>query len=295
MAKTCKYRGVFTALVTPFFNGEVDMASFERLLDGQLQAGVSGVVVGGTTGESSSLLLPELVSMVKLALSKQAAHDSFKVIVSTGSNNTKAVIEKTLAVQDLGVEDVLVVTPYYNKPTPNGLVAHYHAIHDATNVNIILYDVPSRVVTKMSDAVIRELAELPRIKALKDCGGDANRHLLLRDSDIEILCGDDAMTLAYGLIGSVGCVSVTSNLVPEAMVALYRSIDAADVKEAILQHCNLLPLYESMFVETSPAPIKHALQVSGVISSAELRLPLVAIGADSAMIVEAEVNKFLSI
>jgi 4-hydroxy-tetrahydrodipicolinate synthase len=289
-----EYDGVFTALVTPFQNNLLDLKSFENLLDAQISAGVAGLVIGGTTGEGATLEAEELESMVKLALQKrQSASDAFKIIVSTGSNCTNTTIRKTLAMQALGVLDVMLVTPYYNKPTPEGLWQHYKAVHDATNVSIMLYDVPSRVTTKLDDVLLVKLSQLPRIKALKDCGGNVNRPLLLSDCELEILCGDDAMTLAYGMMGASGCVSVTSNLIPEQILHVHKHIQAGELGFARAIHKQLLALHEAMFVETNPAPVKHALALKGTIKSSELRLPLVQLTGNNAKIVEQVVRSNL--
>ncbi len=326
------YHGVYTAVVTPFLDGVFDALSFQRLINKQIDFGVSGVVIAGTTGESATVSESEVCQMVMLCrdVVEKREVQGFKIIVGAGSNNTSEVIRKINFFSEIGVSDFLVMTPSYNKPMPKGLLLHFQEIHQNTCANIILYDVPGRVVTRMSDDLILELSQLERIVAIKDCGRDINRIARLCDANIrlgsemqqvygaqsrsvlnvsedssrlqvaeevefpkksiEVICGDDDMILPYAALGVRSCISVASNVLD--VNSLYDLIDI-DMAAAICKHRDWLAFYQALFIETSPAAVKYMLACLNILSSPELRLPMVELSSQSKLIVDGELKNVL--
>ncbi len=269
------FRGTYTAIVTPFRDGEIDVAALERLIEGQIAAGVTGIVAVGTTGESPTLSHEERENVIKLAV--KTAKGRCQVLAGTGSYSTRDAITATKRAKELGVDAALIVAPYYNKPSQEGLFRHFRAIARETSLPIMLYNIPGRCSVDISaDTVERLAAECPSIVAIKEASGSVDRVSELRarlPNEFTILSGDDSLTLPFMSVGAVGVVSVASNLIPAQVCALVNAQDAGDVKSARALHRQLLPIFKDLFIEPNPVPIKTALSWRGMMS-AEVRLPL---------------------
>lgn len=289
-------RGVYTALITPFDSrNELDLVSYRKILADQKDAGVSGVIPCGTTGESPTLTLSEKKLLIQTAL-EALKGSNVKVLAGTGSNNTSESVELSAWASDQGVDGVLVVAPYYNKPSQDGLEAHFRAIADAVKCEVMLYNVPGRTCSTIDPVTITRLAAHPRIRSLKEASADMGliSELLERVSDsgrsLDILSGDDATYLASLSVGSVGVVSVASNLLPRAMVSIQRQMDQGNPREALAIHRRYFPLFRDLFVETNPVPIKMAMELAGF-SHSRVRLPLVPMSAAHSRILQASLGR----
>jgi 4-hydroxy-tetrahydrodipicolinate synthase len=269
------FRGTYTALVTPFRNGEVDEAAFESLIEWQIESGISGVVPVGTTGESPTLDHAEHTRVIELAV--RAARGRCKVIGGTGSNSTDEAIALTEDAEKVGADAVLLVTPYYNKPTQEGLFRHYKAIAGRTNLPIILYSIPGRCGIEIAvDTAVRLGRECANIVAIKEAGGSVERVSQLRaalPAEFSVLSGDDSLTLPFLSVGADGVISVASNIIPREMVRMVQAFAEGRAGEARETHAKFYPLFRDLFIETNPIPIKTALSMAGRISG-EFRLPL---------------------
>lgn len=276
------FKGIITALVTPFKNGAFDAKAFESLVDWQINQGVHGLVVNGSTGESPTVEEDELLEMVKIALATSNAR--VPIIIGTGSNSTRKSIKLTLAAQKMGASAAIIVAPYYNKPTQAGLYEHYKAIHDESDLPIIVYNVPSRAVVDIGSETIIKLAKLKRIVGIKDCSGDSTRPITIgraldelgRD-DFSMLTGDDPDALAFGASGGKGCISVTANIAPKPLAQMQELMLGGNFVEALKIHKKMLTLHNAMFCEVNPVPVKYALHLMGKISD-EVRMPLAQLG-----------------
>lgn len=279
MSVLSRFNGVFTALVTPFTeSGAIDWPAFDALVDRQIAAGITGLVPVGTTGESATLSEQEALEVIKRTVRR--ANGRVYVLAGTGSNATAKAVEATRRASDAGADGVLVVTPYYNKPTQDGLVAHFAAVAEAAPVDVMLYSVPGRAVVSIAPETAAELARSHRnIVAIKEAGGDAQRVTELRAAcgpDFAIHCGDDALALAFYALGASGLTSVLSNYAPKECVDLYRAWSAGDTLRARAIHERLAPLAKALFVESSPGPVKRALSLAGYMRDT-VRLPLVGL------------------
>ncbi|MCC7259910.1 MAG: 4-hydroxy-tetrahydrodipicolinate synthase [Alphaproteobacteria bacterium] len=285
------YQGVFTALITPFKNGKVDERAYQDLINWQIAEGIHGVVPCGTTGESPTLSHEEHKRLVELCV--EAANGRVPVMAGTGSNNTVEAIDLTRHAQKAGANAALVVAPYYNKPTQEGLYQHYKALHDATDIPIFIYNIPGRSVIDVKDDTIARLAELPRIAGLKDATGDLARISSLRKRIGDRLCllsGEDPTALAFNAQGGKGCISVTSNIAPKQCAAMHDAWFAGKPQEALRIHDSLIAVHEAMFCETNPSPVKYAASLKGKCTS-EVRLPLVQPGEESKKRIKAALEK----
>jgi 4-hydroxy-tetrahydrodipicolinate synthase len=269
------FRGTFTALVTPFRDGGIDVLAFERLIETQIAAGITGVVAIGTTGESPTLSHEEREQLIQLAVA--TANKRCLVIAGTGSNATAHAMADTKMAEKLGANGALLVAPYYNKPSQEGLFRHFKAIADATSLPIILYNIPGRCgVDIMPKTVTRLANECRNIVSIKEASGSVERVGELRrrlPESFTILSGDDSLTLPFMAVGAVGVVSVASNLFPSHVCALVRACESGDLKSAGELHQKLLPLFKDLFIEPNPVPVKTALGWRGALSG-EVRLPL---------------------
>jgi 4-hydroxy-tetrahydrodipicolinate synthase len=269
------FRGTFTALVTPFRNGSVDFAAFEKLLETQVAAGIKGVVAVGTSGESPTLSHEERESVIRKCV--ETVKGRCTVLAGTGSYSTRDAVEATKRAESLGVDGALVVAPYYNKPSQEGLFRHFKAISDATSLPIMLYNIPGRCGVDISaDTVLRLADACLNIVAIKEASGSVDRVSELRGRLPEaftILSGDDSLTLPFMSVGAAGVVSVASNLLPSEVSALVVACECGDVSVAEKLHRQLFPLFKDLFIEPNPVPVKTALGWRGVISP-ECRLPL---------------------
>ncbi len=271
---TPAFRGVITAMVTPFRNGEVDFAAFERLLERQVAAGVHGVVPVGTTGETSTLSVEEHKDVVSFCVEKVAGR--MKVIAGAGSNNTAEAVELSEHAKAVGADAVLVVAPYYNKPSQEGLYQHFKAINDSVEIPVMLYNVPGRTVVDLSNDTIVRLSRLPNIVGIKDATGDLERMSQLRisvEKPFAFISGDDPTFLGYMAHGGHGVISVTSNVAPEACVALYNAAAKGAYDSALQWQDRLITLDKVLFADSSPSPTKYALSRLGLCTD-EVRLPI---------------------
>lgn len=280
------FKGIFTALITPFKNGEVDLHAFENMINWQIKSGVHGLVIAGSTGEGQSLTKEEFVKLIKTAV--KIAKNKVYIIANTGVNSTIRSIELTKTAQDLKVDGVLMVSPYYVRPTQEGLYQHFKAIHDATKLPIILYNHPVRSSVEMDNDTIFRLAKLPRIKALKDCSANALKCTKLKqkldDHDLAVFSGDDIFALQYYSQGAVGVISSVANIVPSLIVKLYHLWYNNQIQEAIRLQSILLPLNEGLFCESNPIAVKYAASKFGLCDP-DLRLPLVGPSEDNKKLV----------
>lgn len=269
------YDGSYVALITPFRDGEIDEDAFGAFVDWQIKEGTHGVVPCGTTGESPTLSHGEHERVIDICI--EVAKGRVPVLAGTGSNSTAEAIALTRHAKEAGADAVLVVTPYYNKPTQEGLYQHYKAIHDCADVPILIYNIPGRSVVDMSVDTMARLAKLPNIVGVKDASNDPVRPLKTRmacGSDFSQLSGEDAAVLALLANGGHGCISVTANVAPRLCASMHDAWRAGDTGEALATQERLMPLHDALFAETSPGPVKYAASLLGICSP-EMRLPLV--------------------
>jgi 4-hydroxy-tetrahydrodipicolinate synthase len=281
-------RGAYTALVTPFRDDRVDEAAFTRLLEAQIAGGIDGVVPVGTTGESATLSMEEHLRVIELTV--QVVKGRTRVFAGTGSNSTTEALYLTQQAEKLGADGFLIVTPYYNKPTQAGLLAHYSALAKSTARPIIAYSVPGRTGIEIGVDTMAALArEHPNIVAIKEAGGSIERFSQLRQalSDrVAILSGDDSMTLPALSVGATGVISVASNLVPREVGDLVSAFLEGRPAEAEKLHRRLYPLFRDLFIEANPTPVKAALARQGWMTG-DVRLPLVPLQPSSRARLEA--------
>ncbi|WP_214685487.1 4-hydroxy-tetrahydrodipicolinate synthase [Exiguobacterium sp. s155] len=274
------FTGVATALATPFQeNGQLNLEAWAALIEDQIQEGVTGLVIGGTTGEGMTITDDEFETLLVRAV--EVANGRAVIIAGTGSNNTAVSIEKTKRAAELGAEMAMVVTPYYNKSTQAGLIAHFTAIADASPIPLMLYNVPSRTGVALTPETVGELAEHPRITALKEASGDISvmaQMMAHIPEGFTVYCGNDDQILPYMAWGAQGVVSVLSNVYPGATVALADALLAGDLQTARTWQIRLLPVIDELFAEVNPIPVKAALQARGFEVGAP-RLPLVPMSA----------------
>lgn len=269
------FKGSYTALITPFRNGSVDEDAFVRIVKWQLSEGTHGLVPVGTTGESPTLTHDEHKKVVELTIKTSARR--VPVIAGAGSNSTSEAIDFAKHAESVGASGLLVVTPYYNKPTQEGLYQHFKAVNDAVGIPIIIYNIPGRSVIDMSVATMARLFELPNISGVKDATANMARVSLQRAAmgqDFNQLSGEDATALGFMAHGGHGCISVTSNVAPRLCAEFQNACLAGDFAKALKLQDRLMPLHEALFLETNPSPAKYALWRLGF-CEAEARLPLV--------------------
>ena len=274
------FAGTHTAIVTPFRNGQVDEEALKRIIDQQFAGGVQGIVPCGTTGESPTLDHEEHLEVIKLAV--QFAKGRGIVMAGTGSNSTKEAVEMTQEAEAAGANAALVVAPYYNKPTPEGLFRHFKAIADSTKLPLMLYSIPGRCGIEIGLDVLVRLAEAcPNIRSIKEAGGAPDRVSQMKTllpADFEILSGDDSLTLPFMSVGAVGIVSVAGNLIPAEMNRMVQHALKGQWAEAQAIHAKFNPLFSAFLkLSTNPIPIKTAVALKGL-CSAELRLPMCEMG-----------------
>jgi len=271
------FEGVFTALVTPFRDGEIDAPALHALVDHQIDAGIDGVVPCGSTGESATLSHAEHRRVVEIAV--EAAGGRIPVVAGTGSNNTREAIELTLHAKEAGADGALLISPYYNKPTQEGIFAHVEAVARETGLPLVVYNIPGRTASNIAPGTLARLADVDSIVGVKEACGDLDQiaHVVAacRD-DFAVLSGDDALTLPLLAIGGKGVISVSSNVAPREMLELVREARAGRFDRALGVHQRLLPLFDALFCETNPIPVKAAVALQGRCGD-EIRLPLTPI------------------
>jgi 4-hydroxy-tetrahydrodipicolinate synthase len=268
------FKGVITALVTPLRNDRVDEEALRRLVDEQITSGVDGLVPVGTTGESPTLTSEEHIRVVEIVV--QQAKKRVPVIAGTGANSTHEAIELTLAAKAVGADATLQVTPYYNKPTQDGLYRHFKTIALAAGLPMVVYNVPGRTGCDLLPDTIARLCEVPLLVGVKEATGNMQRaaQIIARVGDrLSLLSGDDATAMPFYAVGGHGCISVVSNVAPADMAAMWDAAAAGDWRRARELHYKLFPLSEGLFIEANPIPVKTALAMMGKIAD-EIRPPL---------------------
>jgi 4-hydroxy-tetrahydrodipicolinate synthase len=274
------FKGSFVALITPFRNGQVDERAFKKFVDWQIKQGTHGLVPCGTTGESPTLSHDEHHAVIEMCVA--AAKGRVPVMAGTGSNSTDEAISLTRHAERVGCDAALVVTPYYNKPTQEGLYRHYAAIARSVTLPIFVYNIPGRCAVDMSVETMGRLARIKNIVGVKDATGDLTRPGLQRlacGADFVQLDGDDGTALAFNATGGAGCISVTGNIAPKLVAKMQEASLKGDGRAALKLQDRLMPLHKALFVETSPGPVKYAASLLGLCSD-EVRLPMAPI-ADS--------------
>lgn len=283
-----RFAGSCTALVTPFKNGAVDADSFCKLVDFQIDNGTAGLVPVGTTGESPTLSHEEHDLVVELCIRQAAGR--VPVIAGAGSNSTAEAVRLAEHAASAGADAVLIVSPYYNKPTQAGLYAHFAAVAAAVDVPVIVYDIPGRSIVRVNDDTLARLAsDFTNISGIKDATADLVRPTAVQNllgNDFTQLSGEDATALPYLAAGGHGCISVTANIAPKLLSEMHAAWWAGDIKTAQTIHQKLLPLHDAMFCEASPGPVKYAASLLGI-CVAETRLPLCEIADSSKAQVKA--------
>lgn len=279
---------VLTAMVTPFTdNGEVDYEEVKRLAVYLIENGNDSLLVCGTTAETPTLTHDEKVNIVKTV--KEAVGDRAKIVVGTGTNCTRTTIEATKEMEALGADGILVVEPYYNKPSQEGLYQHFKAVAEATTLPVILYNIPGRCGINMSPELIARLAQIPNIVAVKEAAGSieqVSKIKTLVPDDFIIYSGDDSLTLPMMAVGAYGIISVAAHVVGKPIRAMVDAYAAGKVEEAAALHKKLYPIFKSLFITSNPVPVKYALSQVGI-GNGKVRLPLVeASDADKAVILQ---------
>ena len=275
------FTGCATALVTPFREGRVDFDAFEKIIEHQIAGGVAALVVLGTTGEPCTLTTAERTQLVKFA--KRQIRKRVKLIVGTGSNNTREAIKNSLAAKKLGADGLLVVTPYYNKCTQRGLVKYYNAIADAVQIPVIAYNVPGRTGVNIAPATAAALAENPHIVGLKEAGGNLAQILALAHATrgkMALYSGEDEANLLYAALGAHGFISVAANAIPEKIVSLFNLCKDNDIQSARELHDHVYEFCGALFCEVNPIPIKAVMHHLGFCTD-EMRAPLTTIEKDN--------------
>lgn len=268
-------KGSIVALVTPFKDGKVDELSLRNLLKWHLQAGTHGILILGTTGEAVTIDKEERKKIMEIAL--EEAKGKVPLIVGTGTNNTKVTLEYTKMAEEMGFDYALIVTPYYNRPTQNGLYEHYRYIAQNTKIPIILYNVPGRTSVNLLPETTAKLAQIENIVAIKEACGDIKQVteiLIKTPKNFTVLSGDDFTAYATVILGGKGVISVAANVMPKEMAELMEKSLEGNLSEAKELNLKLYPLYKALFIETNPVPAKFALWLMGKIETPEVRPPL---------------------
>ncbi|MEN0057785.1 MAG: 4-hydroxy-tetrahydrodipicolinate synthase [Bdellovibrio sp.] len=286
------FKGTFTALVTPFRDGKIDFKSLDRLLKQQLDGGVDGFVVNGTTAESPTLTATEVGELFKHVRSFCGAHTP--LIVGTGSNSTAKSVEDSLRAQEWGADAVLVVVPYYNKPPQRGLYEHFKSVAAAIQIPTVLYNVPGRTITSLETSTIRDLAQVSGVIGIKEATGKidfAKEIIAACGKDFVLLSGDDGTYVEFLAAGGHGVISVATHVIPKQMVQWKKWVAEGKLEQARADIQKYTPLINLLFVEANPIPVKKALELMGVLDSASLRLPLVELAPAHTENLKAEMKK----
>jgi len=274
------FTGTYTAIVTPFKNGQLDASALERLVKEQVKGGVDGIVPVGTTGESPTVDYEEHLEVIRMTV--KFAAGKVKVLAGTGANSTSEAVYLTREAEKIGADGSLQVAPYYNKPTQEGLFQHYREIAHTTKLPIMLYSIPGRCGVEIGVETVRRLArECKNIIGIKEAGGSCDRVSQLRAAlgpKFVIQSGDDSLTLPFMAVGADGVISVASNVVPHEVAQMVNAFRHGQIRKATRLHAKLYPLFKDLFIETNPVPVKAALVMMGLIAE-EYRLPLVPMNA----------------
>lgn len=290
MKKTI-FEGVGTALITPFSGGRIDYPALSRLIDLQIDSGIGALIIGGTTGEAATLSDSERYELY--AFAKEKIGGRCALMLGTGTNDTRVAIKHTKFAEELGCDGALLVTPYYNKGTERGVVCHYRSIAESTALPLMLYNVPSRTGVNMSRATLENLAEVENIVAIKEASDSADRlvEIAAMGDGLQLYAGNDTQLFTALSLGGKGVISVVSNIAPRAMKGIYESFKAGDIPAARERQTSLLPLIKAMFLETNPAPVKHAMARLGL-TSGELRLPLYEVSGETKRAIDIELSRY---
>jgi len=269
------FKGSIVAIVTPMKNNKVDEEALRRLVEFQIENGTDGIVPCGTTGESATLTYEEHCQVIDIVIDQ--AKKRVPVIAGTGSNSTHETIFLTEHAKKAGADGALIITPYYNKPTQEGLYQHFKAVAESVDIPIILYNVPGRTACNMLPETVIRLSKIKNIVGVKEASGSldqATEIILNTDENFSLLSGEDSLSYPLFCIGAKGVISVATNIVPALMAKMYDAFEAADYKTALETHLKLFPLFKAIFFETNPIPVKKAVHLMGLIED-EIRLPLV--------------------
>ncbi len=288
------FEGTHTALVTPFrSDGGLDLEALGGLVEWQIESGVDGLVPCGSTGEAATLSHAEHAQVVRHVV--DVVRGRVQVIAGAGSNSTQEALDLTAAARDAGADGALLISPYYNKPTQDGIFHHYRSIAEQTGLPLLLYNIPGRTASRIEPETIGRLSRVPGVVGNKEAGGDlaaAAQAMRLAEAGFTTLSGDDALTLPLLAIGGHGVITTTGNVAPREMVELVRAFRGGDVARAKELHYRLLPLMQALFVESNPIPVKAALHILGRIPEPALRLPLVPISKGHRDQLEAVVDEW---
>ncbi|MCX7831890.1 MAG: 4-hydroxy-tetrahydrodipicolinate synthase [Actinobacteria bacterium] len=286
------FRGIYIPLVTPFYEGDIDWESLERLIEYYIEKGVDGLVPCGTTGESPTLSEKEHMDVIKFVVEKTKGRT--RVIAGTGSNETKKALEFTKEAENLGADAALVVCPYYNKPTQEGILAHYRKIAENTSLPIIIYNIPGRTGRNIEVNTLLKLAEVENIVGVKEASGDINQLLdtiMLRPEGFSVLAGEDHLIYVNCALGGDGAIAASAHILPDLFKRMCELAWQGNAMEASQINFKLLPLVRLFFAETNPCPVKTALKLMGLIKSDEVRLPLVPTSPNLSKRIEEELKK----
>ena len=288
------FQGVMTALVTPFKDGQIDEAAFRAHLERQIDAGVDAVVPAGSTGEAATLSVEEHKKLIQITVDQVAGR--VPVIAGAGSNNTAESIELTRAAKEYGADGALLISPYYVKPTQEGIYQHYKAVAEAVDIPQVLYNVPGRTASNMMPDTVARLSKISNIVAIKDATADLaqlTRTMLACGDDLDFYSGDDATVMPFMVLGGTGVISVVSNIAPKTMKAMVDAVKANDFVTAKKMHFALQDLTDAMFMESNPIPVKAACELMGWMSG-DLRLPLTSLPSDKLEDLKAVMHRFKS-
>ena len=291
MKKRVIFKGVGTALVTPFSRGRIDYPTLDRLIERQIDAKIDALVIGGTTGEAATLSDNERYVLYAHAIDRVGGRCA--VVLGTGTNDTRVAIKHTRVAKDLSADGALVATPYYNKGTESGIRRHYEAIADAVDIPLILYNVPSRTGVSIPISTLAGLSERENIVGIKEAADSADRLVKISalGEALSLYAGNDSQTYTTLALGGVGVISVLSNLCPERMKKISDSLASGENEAALSEQQALLPLIDAMFAETNPAPVKYALARLGLCSE-EMRLPMSEVCDDTRRLIDGSLKKF---
>lgn len=284
-------KGSYVALVTPFNNGKLDIEAVKKLVKYHIDNNTAGIVPAGCTGEAATLSLEERQELIETVI-ETARGSNLQIIPGTGTNNTQTTITLSKMAENLGADAVMLITPYYNKPTQEGLYQHYKKVANSLSIPIILYNVPSRTGVSLSPQTIKKLAEIENIIGIKEASGSLDQvSAIVRSTKLTVLSGDDSLTLPMLSIGAKGVISVVANFIPSDVAEMINSFFNKDIEKAKNIHLKMFPLIKAMFCETNPAPVKKAMELLGLING-ELRLPLVPVKKDSETLIKNELLNY---
>ncbi len=292
-SKKTVFRGVGTALITPFLNGEIDYAALSKLIEMQISGGTSALIIGGTTGEAATLTDYERYSLYEFCRDKCSGR--IKLIFGTGTNDTRAAVTHTKRAAEIGCDGVLLVTPYYNKGTEEGVYRHYMTLLEATDLPAILYNVPSRTGVNLGIGLLSRLAEHENTAGIKEAGDSADRLVTLSafGDSLPLYAGNDSQIYTVLSLRGAGVISVVSNVLPKETSEIARLYSEGEREKSLRLQQAMLPFINTLFLETNPAPVKYIMSKKGLCSS-ELRLPLYQPRESTRLATEAELAKFIS-